>query len=682
MIYQQQAYASRPLSNGGGLVAITVTPSTSEMSNSSIESSSSIVINNNNNNNNNNNSINENNSTFLASKLRKIKENLENSYVSSPTPPPPPQYQQQPSQTIAVNGNYSHVQTKNYTNVFLTPNDSLTSSVTSNSTKRPGSVCGGGSSNSGGGGAVLEYSNGGYSVHSPPPLPPTPPQPIPHHHHHQHQRQSMPTFSTSQPPLLSSSSDSMSKYLQINKYQTFDFEMSNNKLSLDHILDQFDGGGGGSIQQMSNRIETSNNYDYSNISKFSNASTTTSTYAPLPKSTKNINDTPIHTTQSHTQNINEKAIDFVIPVYREIVFNPYSTTTTTNNNNNHNTNENLISATQTPIAQQMVTFKNYSNLNGQAKHQPSTVTVTGSHGNESFLKKAVYTENVSRQSSIRSLLSNISEASNPNKPVNNNNNNNDSNDVSQKVESPLFKKGAFFYSNGDLNFATNENKVNGTASTQNNLAKIKKNNKPAANGNLNTFMPVTRKEIELLNDWDTFRPSPVKIINNTTHFSQVNSNNSNSNSNNNGYGKSIQRPTTRLDLRDDIENGSNLIDSSTNFLRLVSSQSSNNNNNNKPVEYSDNVTVASSTSSGRYFQDEECESVLVTPTNEKEYFIMNMDEQQKKSKLEKHNSIGNETESVLSAFAVNNLTFEDTGCPTPNIVNKNDRKYSKGNNFF
>ena len=187
--------------------------------------------------------------------------------------------------------------------------------------------------------------------------------------------------------------------------------MSNNKLSLDHILDQFDGGGG-SIQQMSNRIESSSNYDYSNIGKFSNTSTA---YATLPKSTISNNDTPIHTTQSHTKNVNEKAIDFVIPVYREIVFNPYSTTTTTNN-----TNENLISAPQTPIAQQMVTFKNYANLNGQAKHQPSAVTVTSSNGNESYLKKAVYTENVSRQSSIRSLLSNISETSNPNsKPVNN-----------------------------------------------------------------------------------------------------------------------------------------------------------------------------------------------------------------------------------------------------------------------
>ena len=34
--------------------------------------------------------------------------------------------------------------------------------------------------------------------------------------------------------------DSMSKYLQINKYQTFDFELNNTKSSLDHILDQFD----------------------------------------------------------------------------------------------------------------------------------------------------------------------------------------------------------------------------------------------------------------------------------------------------------------------------------------------------------------------------------------------------------------------------------------------------------
>ena len=235
----------------------------------------------------------------------------------------------------------------------------------------------------------------------------------------------------------------------------------------------------------------------------------------------------------------------------------------------------------------------------------------------------------------------------------------------------------------------NESKTNGgggggVTNAQNNLAKIKKN-KANSNGsnNLLTFMPVTKKEIELLNDWDTFRPSPVKIINNTTHFSQVNNAN---------FVNSIQRPTTRLELRDDLENGSNLADSSTNFLRIGSSQSSNNiisnninpnnNHNNKPTEYSDNVTVASSTSSGRYYQDEECESVLVTPTNEKEFFIMNNNhnnnnEPIKMGKIEKHNSIGNETESVLSAFAVNNLTFENVGRQTPN-TNNNERKYSKG----
>ena len=181
-------------------------------------------------------------------------------------------------------------------------------------------------------------------------------------------------------------------------------------------------------------------------------------------------------------------------------------------------------------------------------------------------------------------------------------------------------------------------------------------------------MPVTRKECELLNDWDTFRPSPVKIINNSTHFS---------NGPVNGY-NNIHRPQTRLSRREG-ENGSSVVDSKTNFMRLVSSESMNNSNNtnaningNKPNEYSDNVTIASSTSSGRYYQDEDCESVLLTPTNEKEYYVVGKET----PKIEKHNLIGNETESVLSAFAVNNLNFEDNG--QQKINNNYDRKNSKG----
>ena len=617
MIYQQQAYGSRPLSNG---LVVTVTPSSSEMSNSSVESSSS----------------NNNNASFLASKLRKIKENLENSYVSSPTQAmtnPHPQ----PSQTVAVNGNYSHVQT-NRQEVFLTPNDSSTSSLSS--MKRLGN-------NSNG---VLELSNG-YATSSQQ-------QQHPLTYHPNNHRQSMPSHI---PNTTFGTTDSMSKYLQLNKYQTFDFELNNNKLSLDHILDQFD-----SPPLVSNQ----NNYYHQNyhpnqhLQQASQVNKSENNY----EMANSVKSSETQKAQPYLNNINEKAIDFVIPVYREIVFNPYG-------NTNANTAESMQKVNT--AANQMVTFKNYSNINGQVAKQQNG-------GNESFLKKAVYTENVSRQSSIRSLLSNISEASNPNKPVNTNK---DANIASNKVESPLFKKGAFFYSNGDLNFSANLNndsKTNGT-NAQNNLAKIKKNKANSnVSNNLLTFMPVTKKEIELLNDWDTFRPSPVKIINNTTHFSQVNNAN---------FANSIQRPTTRLELRDDLEHGSNLADSSTNFLRLGSSQSSNNiisnninninpsnNHNNKPTEYSDNVTVASSTSSGRYYQDEECESVLVTPTNEKEFFIMNNNsnnEPIKVGNIEKHNSIGNETESVLSAFAVNNLTFENVGRQTPN-TNKNERKYSKG----
>ena len=331
------------------------------------------------------------------------------------------------------------------------------------------------------------------------------------------------------------------------------------------------------------------------------------------------------------------------------------------------------------MVNQLVTFKNYTNnpstvtnhanlTNNNSKNTPTTT--------EAYLKQAVYTENVSRQSSIRSLLSNISETSNPLKPVNP--------QTSNSKETS--KHGAsYFYSNGDLNYNKSESHAQFAAKMKQTKVKAAANTPQTAH--LATLMPVTKKEVELLNDWDTFRPSPVKIINTSTHHYSGPSGNLVALNN----GSNVARPQTRLGLRDDQERGT-LMDSSSNFL------SSNNVNSNRATEYSDNVTVASSssTSSGRYYQEdgeEGCESVLVTPTNEKEYYFNNGVEvasrkveskdldlvsQRTATSLTKKNSIGNETVSVLSDFAVNILNFEDNQALTNQVNQNGERKSSKG----
>lgn len=203
LIYQQPsanmvsfASTNRSFSNG---IMVTVTPTSSDISTSSSVDSSS---------------------NFLASKLRKIKENLETSYVS-PT-------------GVVSNGNgmvhYNHVQPAN--TVLLTPNDSSSSL---GSSKR---------------------LNGYPTVHD---------------------------------------SDSMSKYFQISKHQAFDFELNNNKSSLDHILDHFDGSlvSNSDMNTINSKAETGS-YDVS-TSKANNF-----VYA------------------------NEKATEYSLPLYREIQFKPPS----------------------------------------------------------------------------------------------------------------------------------------------------------------------------------------------------------------------------------------------------------------------------------------------------------------------------------------------------------------------
>ena len=230
------------------------------------------------------------------------------------------------------------------------------------------------------------------------------------------------------------------------------------------------------------------------------------------------------------------------------------------------------------------------------------------------LKQVIYTDNVSRQSSIRSLISN-----------------NDNQFQRNKLN------------NGKKVVSSNSNSIGSSSSgivvtSDDNLNKLNKFNpqKPRpscnqfslSNGNLS---PVYSKNENDLISYETNN----KKNNNLMNLSQKNPN---------------QVPN-KAQTRFDYPNNSNL--DIANFYQTNFS------------EYSDNVTIASSNSSGKYFPDlsEECESlVLVTPTNETNYGFAHI-----RSNLIKPD---HETESVLSDF-VSNLKFEENKNLNNNFNQKN-----------
>lgn len=221
------------------------------------------------------------------------------------------------------------------------------------------------------------------------------------------------------------------------------------------------------------------------------------------------------------------------------------------------------------------------------------------------LKQTVYTDNLSRQSSIRSLISCDNNTTIITKPTNVNLINSASSGVLASVGVCTIPP---IYNENNLNY-------------NNRFKQIKSKNQ---------VTPVyTKHEIDLLNDWDKYKPvikmnsnqaSPVRVIKNN-------------------------RPETRLGfLQGDTPDSLN-------------NEPKNNNDFNDCFEFSDNATIMSSPAlSSKYYQldnnSEIYEYAQLTPLN------------MKSNKVEKTKEVKNEingrvsAQSVLSNF-VSNLKFEE-----------------------
>jgi hypothetical protein len=273
------------------------------------------------------------------------------------------------------------------------------------------------------------------------------------------------------------------------------------------------------------------------------------------------------------------------------------------------------------------------------KKQPSTTATVVNTTNLVSLKQTIYQDNLSRQSSIRSLIT--SEENNKNitvlkKPTNVNLINSASSGVLASVgvcTIPTIK-------------SSNENTLNHHNYHHNKIKQIKAKNQAQ------TSPIYSKHEIELLKDWDKYKPTTTttatsSTTSNSTTTSQTNSNKINSNSSSpiqNNTKQNNGRPETRLGFQQGDTPDSLTIGNENNFKDCF--------------EYTDNASMVSSSPMSSvknfktshtvdyddYQQEEELNLQQTTPLIEK--------------KIIQNNNGRVSVESVLSNF-VSNLKFEE-----------------------
>ena len=385
---------------------------------------------------------------------------------------------------------------------------------------------------------------------------------------------------------FTTSFDSASKYLLTKN--NFDFELNNNQTSLDHILDQF-----------------SDNLSFQNSDINSNTleSTSTNNHNKNNKLAFNMNSDNSTFSNHNSINTNGGSYFSEIDIKREKAVN----------NPNHNETKrpfikiNNNSSNQTGDNNKKVVYLKQAMPNGG---DYNTNSMSNGKTNLINLKQAVYSENISRQSSIRSLLSNPIE----NGQILNGNHNQNKNGSNNGY----LVKPNLIEANQTVNLSENQN-----------FARIKQLKAKSQNGINNNGAPLsiyTQNEAKLLNDWDVYRSkNNDKIITNQTSF----------------------RPETRLSFQPQPSNSSMHTQNS-----LLPNRNSTNN------EYSDNTAASSNLSSARQYQEagEDCESVLLTPTNENEYYY------NEQGRIKANND---DNESILSEF-VTHLKFDDANGFTNN----------------
>ena len=290
------------------------------------------------------------------------------------------------------------------------------------------------------------------------------------------------------------------------------------------------------------------------------------------------------------------------------------------------------------------------NLNEKAKKKPGPLVVNELYGSTSNIPKLLagnpskitndktnlvslnqtfYTDNVSRQSSIRSLISN-GDACNAHmnksfQPVNNFNGKFASNStLSNRFENSVLN------SNMSREAAVPSPE---TTKPRNNSYKYKKV-RSKAHAQLEPVL--SKNEIDLLTDWDTFKADET-----VCNIKSSSASSSATLSSSLAEVESPSRPDTRLGFQ------MNERDSSPPESSLEGN-------------YFDNITVRSSNSSNKFYQDvsEDCESIPLTPTNKQLNCLSNLKAKQLNDAFYTENKRPDSTQSVLSNF-ISNLKFED-----------------------
>jgi len=461
--------------------------------------------------------------------------------------------------------------------------------------------------------------------------------------------------------------------------------------------------------------------------------TSSGTVTPPTNSNTNYNNNtsvwPIHSTMAQSNHMSSSNSDLIAFIKKNNLLE--NTTVPANNKNSSNTNSSKASINNTPSSTSSISkmlflnnennfdfelnndtnsldfilaqyidpdnnnnFNNFDHFsNNIQKKKTATNSGDANPTNLISLTQTVFTDNLSRQSSIRSLLSNHCD----------NTSNNTAYMNTKASSAPLTV----------LTKPTNVNLINSASSgvlasvgvctippnglitqptTQYQHKKFKqikaKSQAAAAAAAAGHISPVYMKhEIELLNDWDRYRPN-VNNTQDSAYMEGINSDLSNGGYNrikvNNGAlvedsSSNTSSPIRVLNKgRPETRLGFQLGDSPDSFVTDIQNGAHVNDRNlTDCYEYSDNVTIMSSpTLSNKYYMteeggmeqeeeyeddDEPCQNDQLTPTNEKMLLRNNFNLNSETEATLSQNGVPGgrlSVQSVLSNFA-SNLKFEE-----------------------
>jgi len=290
--------------------------------------------------------------------------------------------------------------------------------------------------------------------------------------------------------------------------------------------------------------------------------------------------------------------------------------------------------------------------NKQQQQQSSSPALIANTTNLVSLKQTVYQDNLSRQSSIRSLItSEETSANNNNKNITVLKKPMSVNLINSASSGVLASVGVCTIPSMTQTIKSNENTLNYHNYHHNKIKQIKAKNQGQTSPSI-----YSKHEIELLKDWDKYKSISSSTTTNTSNTtSQSNNNNNNSIKINSNLSSPIQKPNSRPETRLGFQQGG-----TPDSLTL----NENDNDNFKDYyEYADNVSIVSSSSSMSSVKNFKTSHTVDEEEQEQE---TESKQSATKNKIINSNVINKQTttngrvsvESVLSNF-VSNLKFEE-----------------------